>query len=631
MSAPSSEEFSLHTEAAGPAPDAFGSFRVLHQIGAGTLGPVFRGYDAQRERLVAIKLFKLDLPPERVHQLIAEFEQLIAADLSHPGLALPIATGIHDVSAFLAMDYVAADSFDLALRDDGAAPPARALMIAATLAAALDAAAGASIVHGVIHPRDVLMSDDDVKLTGIGVARALEQVGITPPLRRPYTAPERMANAGWDRRADVFSLASLVFELLWGKRVTGIGHRAVDGLTEIKGGNTFALKRAFARALDEDPENRPPTALDFADALKAAFPGVKVAAPAAVKRRPARRESELRLPLDAAEPLMRPQAEVDLDIADLRLGENQRFDDAEVAPLAVSTDTGPSILEDADNRVDIGRGDMERVPEAPMGPPPGFITQGAESSTVLDRSRSAVWPLAVALVLGLALGFAAGFGFGMRVPASPATAAVPAPAPAPAVPGREFTEGTVPDAPKAAAPAPEIRPTREAAKPPAVPRPDLIGQLLIRSMPPGARVFVDDRDVGRTPAAVRDVAVGAHRVRVTQEGYTTEERRVMITRRMPTQAMELVLKRPAQARARPAATVPQTAAGVAGVLVVDSRPAGASVFLDGKLVGTTPMSMPAVSAGAHTIRLERDGYRRWLSTVRVTGSGQSRVTASLER
>ena len=79
---------SLHTEASGTAPpDAFGPFRVPHQIGAGTLGPVFRAYDAQRERLVAVKLFNLDLPPEKVHKLVAGFERLIASELTHPALA----------------------------------------------------------------------------------------------------------------------------------------------------------------------------------------------------------------------------------------------------------------------------------------------------------------------------------------------------------------------------------------------------------------------------------------------------------------------------------------------------------------------------------------------------------------
>src|SRR5436190_11434798 len=96
----------VHTEAAGvQPPDAFGPFRVLHQIGAGALGPVFRAYEPDRDRLVAVKLFRLDLPPERGHQLVAEFEQLIAADLVHPAIAAPLATGIDGVNAYLAQDY----------------------------------------------------------------------------------------------------------------------------------------------------------------------------------------------------------------------------------------------------------------------------------------------------------------------------------------------------------------------------------------------------------------------------------------------------------------------------------------------------------------------------------------------
>src|SRR5437868_14684700 len=135
MNAPSRRSSSLHTDAAGAAPpDAFGPFRVLHQIGAGTLGPVFRAYDAARERLVAVKLFTLDLPPERGHQLVAEFERLIAADLAHPALAAPLATGISGVSAYLAQDYIAADSLDSAVREYGAAPAANALRVAAQLA-----------------------------------------------------------------------------------------------------------------------------------------------------------------------------------------------------------------------------------------------------------------------------------------------------------------------------------------------------------------------------------------------------------------------------------------------------------------------------------------------------------------
>ena len=111
-------------------------------------------------------------------------------------------------------------------------------------------------------------------------------------------------------------------------------------------------------------------------------------------------------------------------------------------------------------------------------------------------------------------------------------------------------------------------------------------------------------------------------MRITQDGYAPEERRIVISTTRPAQSMTVAL-----ARARAAAP----AARFTGALAVDSRPAGARVFMDGKLVGTTPMALPSVPAGSHAIRLEHDGYRRWSSSVRVVASENNRVTASLER
>ncbi len=65
--------------------------------------------------------------------------------------------------------------------------------------------------------------------------------------------------------------------------------------------------------------------------------------------------------------------------------------------------------------------------------------------------------------------------------------------------------------------------------------------------------------------------------------------------------------------------------------MVDSRPTGSKVYVDGKLVGTTPFEMPGVSAGSHVVRIEHDGYRRWSSSVRVVAGERNRVTASLEK
>ncbi|HUK33944.1 MAG TPA: PEGA domain-containing protein, partial [Vicinamibacterales bacterium] len=158
-------------------------------------------------------------------------------------------------------------------------------------------------------------------------------------------------------------------------------------------------------------------------------------------------------------------------------------------------------------------------------------------------------------------------------------------------------------------------------------------------------VFVDGKDRGQTPAAIPDLARGEHRIRIVRDGYTTAERRVVLTPSRQSQLLSVPLAReprPTAATAPPntkatadAPAVPpkQNAkpAAEAGALIVESRPAGAAVLLDGRRVGSTPLSLGDVRAGNHAVRLERDGYQTWASSVTVAGGEQSRVTASLEK
>jgi eukaryotic-like serine/threonine-protein kinase len=617
---------------------------------------VFRAYDPERERLVAIKLFKLDLPPERVHQLVGAFERLVAADLTHPTLSAPRAAGIADVAAYLVQDYIGAESLDLAVREHGAARPADALRVAVQLADALDCAASVNIFHGALHPRDVMLASDATRLTGVGVARALEQVGVTAPVRRPYTAPERMAGAFWDQRADVFSLAALLHELLWARRVSALGADAGAALTPLEGGDAAALRTAFARALAENPEERFATAREFAEVLTRAFPGVSAdSAPVAVAqpaKRGSRMELEPRLPLSVSENKAQDAVSEDKALS--------IFEDESIEPTAERYEDV-----DLDTVADERRVSVEVEEEEPVAGPVGLITgHDPAALTPLDRARSAVWPLVLALTVGLAMGFAGGYGVGSH---DRTTAAVSA--------GREFTESAVADTPKkdadtargveraeapaaTAAPAketpaketspvrpapaptastgrkPDTTPAATAAAPPATES----GRLLIRSTPDGASVSVDGRDYGKTPATVRDLARGPHQVRVTRDGYAAQERRVVISASRPSQSVNVAMvptpaprtPRSAAAASAPPAGTPATGRAT-GVLAVDSRPTGARVFLDGKPIGTTPLMAPSVPPGEHTIRLELDGYRPWTSSVRMVAAESNRVTASLER
>jgi hypothetical protein len=611
---------------------------------------VFRAYDPDQDRLVAVKWFRLGLPPERTHRLVAELEQLIASDLTQPVLSTPLAAGIVDAAAYLAQDFVAGESVDLLIRQHGAMPPGEAVRITASLAGALDAAAEVRIVHGALHPRDVLVSADDVRLTGLGIAGALERAGSVAPFRRPYTAPERAAGAAaGDPRADVFSLAVLVHEWLWARRVAGIGSQAADAMTEVAGADLPMLRTVFSRALAEDPVNRFGTARQFADELAHAL--TYRARPAPVAPAPA----EPRLPLEDAEDNKPREVETlpsDLGSIDLTLRGVGAPDELEATPPPPREHpvfVAPPVAVPSPERLAIdtpGRAAIDK-------------TFPADSlSTAFEATRSAVWPLGLALVLGVALGFAAGYevatwprdlesapaaaerspavveaGGGSPTSEPPAPEA-PGPMVEPAASARSSAETSASTAAVATiAPSVAITTPRAGSAPRAVARalaanPAAAGRILVRSTPAGARVLLDGQDRGSTPLTMREIAPGAHTLRLVLDGYIASEQRVIITAEQPAHSVILALTPGRQPSSMPpAGGNVQTHAAI----VVESRPAGANVFLDGKLVGRTPLQMGEVAPGEHDIGLELDGYRRWSSSVRVAAGERGRVAASLDR
>ncbi|MGH9372282.1 MAG: serine/threonine protein kinase, partial [Vicinamibacterales bacterium] len=205
------------------APAQFGPFRVLHQIGVGALGPVFRTYEPERDRLVAIKAFRIDLTPEQARSLADELSRAAEAGLFHPSIVEPIAAGVEGSLAYGAEEYVAAESLDVAMRHYAPASIETVLPFITQLAGAIDFARAAGVGHGALHPRDIFVTPEEARATGFGVVEALERVGFRAPVRRPYSPPERIAGESWGTAADVFSLAAITYELLTGRRPAGLG------------------------------------------------------------------------------------------------------------------------------------------------------------------------------------------------------------------------------------------------------------------------------------------------------------------------------------------------------------------------------------------------------------------------
>ena len=598
-------------------PGAFGPFRVLHQIGVGVLGPVFRAYNPSDDRPFIVKELRIDVAPEQARLLVEALERPAGAGAFHPAVVTPVAVGIEEGTPFLVQEYIAAPPLDAATRRLAAAEPQRALALIDALADALDAAHGRGLLHGALHPRDIFVVDGRPRVTGFGVVPALEQVGLRGPLRRPYTAPETVAGRSWGAAADRYALAAVACELLTGRRPAGTGARAADDIaTVVEAADAGALRALFAAALAEAPERRPASAGRFAARLRTVL-GVPAEAPV---------ES-------AGDPVDSPAAEP-ISVRD----ETERDGGPETAgPRHIATAL-PGAGASEDRELDA----LEADDSLPGRLPP---------ATARRRQR-AEWPwwspVAMATAAGLVIvAVAAAYVAGLRLggnlaaPAAVSDAAL-APAVAPAFPDADPVP--VPAAPPALPQAPPSPPPVEIDAAPATPEtpetpeiPQLAdtsadavpaaaegsGWLLVRTTPPGAGVTVDGAERGVTPLSVGDVPFGSRKVEVRREGFQPATREVAVSPASPVVAVDVTLAPlPAVDGVPPAA--------VLGSLVVESRPPGARVTVAGSSAGTTPTIVSGLAAGPHEVRIELDGYLPWITSVDVQAASELRVAASLE-
>ena len=156
------------------------------------------------------------------------------------------------------------------------------------------------------------------------------------------------------------------------------------------------------------------------------------------------------------------------------------------------------------------------------------------------------------------------------------------------------------------------------------------GHLVVRSTPSHAPVVINGKWRGRTPLTVDDLPFGKYTVRVAQPGFepARDEFTLSATAASHTFEPRLVAERePAASRGTTAAPPPTTApASYTGSLYVDSRPRGATVLLDGRSIGQTPVSVPGVPVGSHVVKIEMAGKKPWSSTTRIAAGMIARVT-----
>jgi eukaryotic-like serine/threonine-protein kinase len=212
-------------------------YRIESKLGEGGMGIVYRAYDLNLNRPVALKILLPDkvTDVERKRRFVQEAR--MASALNHPNIVT-----VHDIASeagvdFIVMEYIRGRTLDQVVPRRGLRV-GEALRYAAQVADALAAAHAADIIHRDLKPSNVMILDDGrAKVLDFGLAKLTEPesaddeatrtLGTVAPLTEEgkivgtlaYMSPEQAQGNKLDLRSDVFSFGSLLFEMLTGRRV----------------------------------------------------------------------------------------------------------------------------------------------------------------------------------------------------------------------------------------------------------------------------------------------------------------------------------------------------------------------------------------------------------------------------
>ncbi len=292
-----------------------GHYEVLSAIGAGAMGEVYLARDTRLDRQVALKV----LPSQFTRNAgrIARFqrEAKTASALNHPNIMAIYDIGEIGDTWFIAAEFIQGATLRERLAC-GKMEVQEVLGVVIQCALALEAAHQSGVVHRDIKPENIMVRPDGlVKVVDFGLARVgqtgqesgadITQAGTLMGTPR-YMSPEQARGENLDRRADIFSLGAVLYEML-------TGHRAFPGETsaeifaallsskprppsECMDGIPEDCDAIVSKALERDRETRYQTMQEFAADLQNLKQRLETMGPAVFRKRAAERAERSALP-----------------------------------------------------------------------------------------------------------------------------------------------------------------------------------------------------------------------------------------------------------------------------------------------------------------------------------------------
>lgn len=265
-------------------PERISRYTIQAELGRGAMGVVYRGLDPALDRPVAIKsiLPTVGAGSLSAEELEARFlrEARLAARINHTNVVHVYDAGRDGSSLFLVMEFIEGESLSARLHRREYPDTPGALELAAQAADALGAAHALGVIHRDVKPANIMLNrQGTVKVADFGVAKAVgEDTGLTRTgtvVGSPaYMAPEQVRGEEVDGRADLFSLAVVLYELLLRRKpfpsdtVTTLIYQILhdDPLADPEISRTLSpgIADFLGRALAKKPAERVPDAAAFA-------------------------------------------------------------------------------------------------------------------------------------------------------------------------------------------------------------------------------------------------------------------------------------------------------------------------------------------------------------------------------